>query len=179
MRDMQTDMADLPEVEYLDGRRFPKVSPKTRHALVQSAVWEILKAAAGDRGFAGTEWRFRLAPDPNGTLFVPDVAYISVQRLASILPEQREEPTVAPEIAVEVRSPRDDLSYLQKKITRYLECGALAVLDVDPIERTIAVHTAAGVRTFKPGEFVCVEGLTWLSFRADRAFETIDRFERL
>lgn len=35
---MQHSLTDLPEVEYIDGQPFPKVSPKRIHAMVQAAA---------------------------------------------------------------------------------------------------------------------------------------------
>jgi hypothetical protein len=38
MQTMATTMRDRPEIEYLDGRAYPKVSPKLSHGLVQIAL---------------------------------------------------------------------------------------------------------------------------------------------
>lgn len=177
---MTTTLWDKPEVEYLDGVAHPKVSPKTKHAFAQSAILRIVEDLAGDRGFTGTEWRFRLGEEPGAeTAFVPDVAFISEERLTAVPIALREEPPVAPEIAVEVRSPSDDLRFLSRKVDRYLSCGALAVLDVNPANRTIVLHEHGGSRCFGPGEVLISDAIPWLAFEVEAAFEKMDRFDRL
>ena len=46
------ELIDRPEIEYLDGRPHPKMSPKTSHGLVQGAICGILTEAGGGRGIA-------------------------------------------------------------------------------------------------------------------------------
>ena len=176
---MEAILRDRPEVEYLDGIRHPKVSPRSRHALVQAAMWQILSRCAGKRGFAGTEWRFVLVRPPKRTLFVPDVAFVSAERLRALPPAEREEPTVSPDVAIEVRSPQDDVRYLRSKIRRYLECGALLVIDVDPRTRTLTAHTIGAERTLGDGDRFSIDVVPWLTFDVDEVFAEMDAFERL
>jgi Uma2 family endonuclease len=63
---------------------------------------------------------------------VPDVAYVSNGRLAAKEGEARERPAFAPDIAVEILSPKDRLPLLEAKIELYLENGALLVIVIDP-----------------------------------------------
>ncbi len=72
------ELRDKPEIELFDGRRYPKVSPKRTHGMVQLAMAMILVRCVGDRGDTATEWRCRLEPQ---TEFVPDVAFVSFERL--------------------------------------------------------------------------------------------------
>src|ERR1700729_2450854 len=98
-------------VESIRGRREAKVSPKRRHALVQARVARILEDWAGDRGEVGVEWRFYLLEDRAQSSLVPDVAYVSFERLPRSLPDDaRERPRFAPDIAVEIISPGDRMS---------------------------------------------------------------------
>lgn len=57
---MATILSDKPEVELLDGRAYPKVSPKARHAGVQAALGRVIADLAGNSGFVGPEWRFKI-----------------------------------------------------------------------------------------------------------------------
>ena len=52
-------MFDAPEIEYLDGCPYPKMSPKTAHSMTQTALVRLL-GDFGKRGRAGTEWHFRV-----------------------------------------------------------------------------------------------------------------------
>jgi Uma2 family endonuclease len=174
---MATTMCDKPEIEYLDGRPYPKVSPKISHGLVQAALVAVIKACAGDRGFVVTEVRF----DPGAvagtkkTEFVPDVAFLSRERRERLTGEGREKPPLSPEIAVEVRSPSDDLRYLAKKIARYLATGSVLALDVDPKTRHIIAHAAEGVREYKAGDRFEHPALPWLQFDVDAVFADLDQ----
>ena len=173
---MATILRDRPEIEYLNGRAYPKVSPKISHGLVQGALVAVIRACAGDRGFVVPEVRF----DPGAvtgtkkTEFVPDVAYLSRERRQGLSGKGREKPPLSPELAVEVRSPSDDLRYLAKKITLYLATGSVLVLDVDPKTRRIVAHAADGVREYTRGDSFEHPALPWLQFDVDAIFADLD-----
>ena len=128
-----------PPIESFRGRLVPKVSPRRRHGVLQLEIGAILQGWARGRGDVATEWRFYLLP-PKGrwSSLVPDVAYVSYERLPKNAPSaQREKPTIAPDLAIEVLSPNDSKRILDEKIELYLEFGATAVLVVDPDTRSI------------------------------------------
>jgi Uma2 family endonuclease len=141
--------SEKPYVESLYGRLEPKVSPQRRHALLQGRLFAQLDRWARGRGEAGTEWRFYLLENEGGaSSLVPDVAYVSFERLPLALPEDaRERPRLAPDIAVEIVSPGDSRKTFAEKIALYLRHGARVVVVVDPRARTIAQHTPDGVVT--------------------------------
>ncbi len=140
---------EKPYVESIRGRLEQKVSPRRRHALLQGRLFAQLDRWARGRGEAGTEWRFYLLErEGKASSLVPDVAYVSFERLPLALPEDaRERPRLAPDIAVEIISPEDSRKTLAEKVALYLRHGARAVIVVDSRERTIAQHTADGVVT--------------------------------
>jgi len=74
--------------------------------------------------------------DPD-TVRGPDVAYWSKERLPEV-PEGYI--TIAPDLAVEVVSPSDIFSRIQKKIREYLDRGVRLVWVVDPEGRTVTVY---------------------------------------
>jgi len=169
-------MRDKPEIEYLDGRPYPKVSPKLSHGLVQIAIARAIGDCAGDRGFVVSEVRF----DPGAvdgaqkTEFVPDVAFLSRERRQALSGKGREKPPLSPELAVEVRSPSDDLRYLARKIARYLATGSVLALDVDPKTRRIIAHAADGIREYLSGESFEHSALPWLPFDVSAIFADLD-----
>ena len=172
---MEEVLVDLPEIEFLDGQPYPKVSPKFSHALVQGAMYRILYRRAGKRGLVGTEldvWPsgYRGA----GTKFVPDVAYVSIERLRALSSEQREEPPFSPDIVVEVWSPSNEREYLDRKTARYLATGSLLVLDVNPQTRTIDAHDAHAVRRYETGDVFVHPVAGWLRFDVAEAFADLD-----
>lgn len=143
-------LTDKPEVEYIDGRRVRKVSPKRTHALVQLAIAMILKRCAERSGQVGTEWRFRLGvADGSQTTLVPDVAG-------------------------EIRSPSFRPAILAEKISKYLATGTLIVLDIDPLGRQITAHATDAVRTFASSTSFAHPLTPWLTFAVDEVFEDLD-----
>jgi len=167
-------LIDLPEIEYLDGEAYPKVSPNLTHGVVQGAMARILYSAGAKRGKIALELHVYPGETERDATFVPDVAFVSNERLRALGPEDREDPPFSPDIAVEVRSPSNDLRYLEKKIARYLATGALLVLDVDPETRTIAAHGTSEVRTFTETERFESPDVEWLRFAVAEAFADLD-----
>lgn len=162
---------DPPEIEYLDGHPYPKVSPKRTHALVQKALLRILDDCAAGRGDVGPEWRFDLgAVDITYTEFVPDIAFVSNERMERLNDDDAEEPPFAPDVAIEVRSPSNRAAYIARKMLRYLQCGSLLVLDVDPATRTIVAHAKSGVRTFTEADRFEHEAAPWFTFEVGSIF---------
>ncbi len=104
------------------------------------------------------------------TEFIPDVSFISRERHSPLKGDDREKPPFAPEIAVEVRSPSDDLTYLQRKIERCLANGSVLVLDIDPKTRAIHAYTRDGMREFREGERFTTTAVPWLEFDVSETF---------
>ena len=163
---------DKPYVEQIYERREPKVSPKRRHALLQFRMCALLARWAGDRGEAGTEWRcYLVSGETNPSSLVPDVAYFSYARLPPELDEDaRERPRIAPDVAVEVLSPRDRKRTLSEKIALYLRHGATVVIVLDPIRRIIALHRTGTVAIFDAGKKISVEPFSDLTLDFDELF---------
>ncbi len=142
-----------PAIESIRGRWIQKVSPQSRHSVVQSRVSALLVAWASRRGQVGSEWRCYFLPEgERWSSLVPDVAYFSFERLPRDLGEAREKPTVAPEIAVEIVSPDDRRSILDEKIDLYFRGGAELVIVVDPQRRRVELHEEGGHNFFGPSE---------------------------
>jgi Uma2 family endonuclease len=172
---MATILSDKPQIELLDGRAYPKVSPKAKHAGVQCAIFRVIEDLAGNSGFVGPEWRFKIGrADDTNTTFVPDVAYVSLERLRAIPEKERDEPPFAPDIAVEVRSPSDNLAFLRRKIERYLQTGSVLVLVADPDKRTIAAHDSAGERTYASHDRFEHPAAPWFIFDVAVIFAKLD-----
>lgn len=166
--------------EYLDGKVYPKVSPKLPHFVVQGALVAIVRRLGRERGMVGPECDYHLgAIDGTDTKFIPDIAFISDEKLFALPRKDREAPPVAPDLAIEVRSPSNRKRFIVAKIARYLTCGTLLVLDVDPAKRTITAHARDGVREYNAGDRFQNDAIPWLVFDVAEAFEDLDRYERL
>ncbi|MBV8488902.1 MAG: Uma2 family endonuclease, partial [Candidatus Eremiobacteraeota bacterium] len=108
----------------------------------------------------------------------PDVAWASDERLSALSDEDAEIPPFAPEIVVEVRSPRDDLKYLRQKIERCLATGAVLVLDVNPKRHEIIAHTHTSTQVFSEDETFATDAVPWFSFGLRALFAAAERHRR-
>lgn len=173
MYDRHALLSDAPEVEFLDGLRVRKVSPKRKHGTVQRTLSAILWRCAAGRGAVATEWRCVLNSGTDE--LVPDVAFVPYERLRGLCEEDREEPPFAPDVAVEIRSPLDKPAVLRRKIELYLAHGSLLVLDVDPQTRTILAHERDdSSRAYACGERFTSATVPWMLFDVDEAFADLD-----
>jgi Uma2 family endonuclease len=85
--------------------------------------------------------------DGKDTVRAPDVGFIAKARIpADGLPDRGYFPG-APDLAVEIVSPNDDVADLALKIEQYLQAGARMVIAVYPDAERLRVHTPEGVRT--------------------------------
>jgi Uma2 family endonuclease len=130
-----------PETEWVRGRALQKVSPQRTHSLLQVALAVQFNRWAAQRGEVGTEWRFRVAPP--GEIrrpLVPDVAYVSNDRLRPLEDDELEMPPLAPNVAVEILSPDDRRVDIDDKVDVYLRSGSSLVIVVDPQKRAVEMH---------------------------------------
>jgi len=103
-----------------------------------------LERCAAPHGEFGPEWRYNVgAVDGTETEF---------------------EPPLAPDVAIEIRSPSTRPLYLQRKIDRYLRTGSVLVLDVDPASKRVIAHSKTGVREYSAGERFEHPAVEWLTF---------------
>lgn len=161
------EIIDKPEIEYIGGGAYPKVSPTRTHAVVQLALGIIFKRCSAGIGTVGPEWRFRLSP---GTELLPDMAFVSYERLRSLSDEDVEEPPFAPDVAVEVRSPSDKPALTEEKFRQYLSHGAVLVLDVDPRQQVIYAHSESEVKAYHREETFVSDAVPWLQFEVAEVF---------
>jgi Uma2 family endonuclease len=138
-----------PVLEWVNDRALPKVSPTPRHALAQGTFVTALRVWADARGsgFVGPECRFQVQPpgEIRRTL-VPDVAYVSFDRISPEELSQTSAPAVAPDVVIEIRSPSDRKTDIDEKVRVYLAAGTVAVFLVDPDQRSVKVVDASGER---------------------------------
>jgi Uma2 family endonuclease len=81
---------------------------------------------------------FLLTTDPD-TVRAPDVAFVSRERVASLLKPTGFFPE-APDLAVDVISPSDTYSEVEEKVEAWLDAGCRMVVVVNPRSRTLKVY---------------------------------------
>ena len=166
---------DKPYIESVHGRLERKVSPERKHAKLQSRLSAWLEPWAGEHGEVGSEWRFYFfGQGERPSSLLPDVAYVSYERLPRALPEDaRERPRIAPDIAVEIWSPSDRKKRLEEKIVLYFAHGAKLVMVLYPKKRTIAFHSPRGCEVVDARGSVVVPGYDDLILDADALFRDV------
>jgi Uma2 family endonuclease len=153
-----------PETEWVRGRALQKVSPTYAHAFMQSRVVSILIMWARGRGRVGTEWRFRIAPaNSYRRPLVPDVAFLSNERVRALPEDEREVPTIAPDLAVEILSPGDRKADVEAKCAVYLAAGVRTILLIDPDRRSVEVRNTHEIVRFDAPVTLDVPGFAGLS----------------
>jgi Uma2 family endonuclease len=85
---------------------------------------------------------FKLESNPD-TVLAPDIAFIARERVGIMSERFRPGP---PDLAVEVRSPGDGRTEVDRKTALWLSLGARSVWLVDPRQRTVEVVRADGQR---------------------------------
>lgn len=164
-----------PATEWLLGRPIQKVMPKEAHAIVQLAFAAALRAWALGRGQVGVEWRLWLAPPGEIERYlVPDIAYISFERRPRATVAPRAETRIAPDVAVEIRSPDDRNINVMHKIDVYLRAGTSLVIIVDPTRRTCTLHDAETETIVAVGERLDHAALPGFSLDLSEIFGELD-----
>jgi Uma2 family endonuclease len=165
-----------PESEWVRGRPLQKVSPQRTHSRLQGAFTIRLDRWAMGRGEVGPEWRFRVAPPCEVRRpLVPDVAYVSHERLRTLSDAELEAPPIAPDIAVEILSPDDRRADVEDKIGVFLRAGSSLVIVVDPQQRIIELHD--GAKTVRLDETAAIEhqALPGFSYPVGELFAVLRR----
>ncbi|HEY2473938.1 MAG TPA: Uma2 family endonuclease [Candidatus Cybelea sp.] len=165
-----------PETEWVRGRALQKVSPQRTHAYLQLDLGARLQQWAKGRGGVGTEWRFRVAPPGEVRRpLVPDVAYVSNERLRPLDDSEVEMPPIAPDVAVEILSPDDRRADVDDKILVYLRAGSSLAIVVDPPRRVVELHDRNATRLLGEGEVIAHDALPGFAYPVRDLFAVLRR----
>lgn len=165
-----------PETEWVRGRPLQKVSPQRTHSMLQGELSTQLRRWAVGRGEAGPEWRFRVAPPGEMRRpLVPDVAYVSNERLRALSDEEIEIPPLAPDVAVEILSPGDRRVDLDDKIDVYLRANTSLVIVVDPQRRAVELHDRDNVVLLNESAAIEHRALPEFSYPISELFAVLRR----
>ncbi len=165
-----------PETEWVRGRALQKVSPQRTHSLLQAALAMQLGRWPERRGEIGTEWRFRVAPPGEVRRpLVPDVSYVSNERLRPLTDAEIEVPPLAPDVAVEILSPDDRRIDIDDKISVYLRAGSSLVVVVDPRRRVVELHDPAGIAQLDESQTIEHRALPGFSYPVRDLFAVLRR----
>ena len=133
---------ELPEsdrpLELIDGQAIPKMSPKFFHSRAQKTLLFLLDAWANNRGRVEPEWAIVLQRNGVAWVPIPDITYISFERLSADWMLDEACP-VAPELAIEIISPGQSFGDLAEKATDYLQAGVSRVWLIDTQAQSITI----------------------------------------
>jgi Uma2 family endonuclease len=143
--DLWKIVADGSRYELSRGELLPMTPVGMQHAAIVMRLGELLTRFVRDKhlGVVGVEGGFNLHRDPD-TLRAPDLHFVSRDRIAKegIGVKFADYP---PDLAVEVLSPEDTASEVQKKVEEYLAGGVRLIWIVEPATKTVMVY--ARIRT--------------------------------
>jgi Uma2 family endonuclease len=114
------------------------MSPKFFHSQIQKTLLFLLHHWSENKGRVEPEWAITLQRNGNDWVPVPDLTYVSFERLSADWMKDEACP-VAPELVIEIISPGQSFGDLAEKATDYLKAGVLRVWIVDTQARTITV----------------------------------------
>jgi Uma2 family endonuclease len=160
-----------PYYELIDGEAIPQVSPKRFHCGVQKALLFLLDAWTENRGFFYQEWAVILTRHRQSWVPIPDLLYISYDRLAADWPEDGPCP-VAPELVIEIISPDQTFGMMTEKAVDYLSAGVLRVWVVDPKAQSITIFMPEAVPMTYKGDRILTDLLfPGLELTAQQVFQ--------
>ncbi|MBW4543473.1 MAG: Uma2 family endonuclease [Symplocastrum torsivum CPER-KK1] len=132
----------LPEgdvnYEFVDGQAVPKVSPKYFHSTLQLAFLLLIRAWCKGKGRVVPEWAILLKRQGKDWAPVPDLTYISYERLPKSW-KQNEACPALPELVIEIISPDQTMKEFEDKANDYFAAGVSRVWVVDPEAISIKV----------------------------------------
>ncbi|BAZ48301.1 hypothetical protein NIES4103_09090 [Nostoc sp. NIES-4103] len=117
--------------ELVDGQAIPKVSPKFFHSSLQLALGLLIRAWCKGKGRVLPEWAILLKRQGKDWVTLPDLTYISYERLPASWKRNEACPAI-PELVIEIISQDQTIKQLENKAKDYLAAGVSRVWVVDP-----------------------------------------------
>ncbi len=132
----------LPEAdityELVNGEALPKMSPKYFHSALTTAFWMLIGQWCHGRGRVVVEWAVTLKRQEDDWVPVPDLTYISYDRLP--VDWMRDEPCpMPPELVIEIISQGQTFRQFIEKAADYLNAGVDRVWVIDSPSRSITI----------------------------------------
>jgi Uma2 family endonuclease len=170
----------LPEgdviCEFVRGQVVPKfpgdeMSPKFFHSSITGALFTLLNQWAPQRGRVRIEWAVSLRQANQPWVPVPDLTYVSYDRLPADWSKDEACP-VSPELAIEIISLGQTFGEMTEKATDYLAAGISCVWVVDPRAKSITVFLPEALpKTYRGDRAIELVMLPGLSLTPRQIFE--------
>ncbi|MEA5517993.1 Uma2 family endonuclease [Limnoraphis robusta] len=165
----------LPETdlnyELINGEAVPQMAPKRFHSRLTGTLYTLLTEWCKNQGEVGIEWAVVLKKNNRDWVPIPDLLYISYNRLPLERFEDEACP-VPPELAIEIISPEQTFGEMSEKAIDYLNAGVSRVWVVDPKAKTITIFYPDAPPQTKRDEGILSDNLLEeLSFTAQDIFQ--------
>lgn len=135
---------DGPPSELVDGQVVEKPVSDLAQLVANTLNDELVVWARQTRlGRSFVETTYQCFPHAPGMVRRPDVSYVTNARLAGYQWGQGHF-TIAPDLAVEVVSPSDQVYDLDRKLADYFKAGVRRVWVINPDQQTVRIHRAPG-----------------------------------
>ena len=132
---------EKPYREYIRGEVVEKPLGDNAHSALQTYLTILLGTflARTGLGRVRTEWRCIFGPPGGERVYVPDLVFVSNERLPHGDARVHRYVRTAPDLAIEVLSPDQPLARFTEKVQFYLLYGVRLVWVVDPASETVLV----------------------------------------
>ena len=132
--------SDGKKYELIRGELIEKMPTGDPHAIVVIMIGTVLNLFVGPRNYGGVRagepgYLLEIGPD---TVRAPDVAWIAPGRIP---PGTQGYPNLAPDLAVEVKSPSNSYPEMHRKAVMWLSYGSRQVWVADPEHTTLTRYT--------------------------------------
>lgn len=138
------EFLDLPtscdRTELVDGEIITKVSPTSPHSRAQKRLLILLNDQCEETnlGEVNPEWTVTLKRNGVDWVPVPDLTYISIDRIPKSWDGQEPCPAI-PQLVIEIISPGQSFGEMTSKATDYLRAGVHRVWVVDNQAQSVTV----------------------------------------
>ncbi|MEH1837222.1 MAG: Uma2 family endonuclease [Nostoc sp.] len=157
--------------ELFDGQAIPKMSPKFFHAKLTRVLLNLIEQSCEGKGEVCPEWAVALTRRGQDWMPIPDILYISYERLPANWDENEACP-VPPDLVIEIISPGQTFGQMAAKAKDYLDVKVLRVWVLDSKARSITVfYPDAAPQTYMGEELLKDSLFIGLEFTVEQVFQ--------
>lgn len=157
--------------ELVDGQAIPKMSPKFFHAKLTRVLLNLIEQSCQEKGEVCPEWAVALTRRGRDWMPIPDILYISYERLPTNWDENEACP-VPPDLVIEIISPGQTFGQMAAKAKDYLDAKVLRVWVLDSKARSITVfYPDAAPQTYMGEELLKDSLFEGLEFTIEQVFQ--------
>lgn len=157
--------------ELVNGQAIPKIQAKFFHAKLTRVLLNLIEQSCEGKGEVCPEWAVALTRRGRDWMPIPDILYISYERLPANWDENEACP-VPPDLVIEIISPGQTFGQMAAKAKDYLDAKVLRVWVLDSKARSISVfYPDAAPQTYMGEELLTDSLFEGLQFTVEQVFQ--------